>query len=42
MITRIEHLEVERFLKGDVATGFETDGNRALVPLRPGLGVQLT
>jgi L-alanine-DL-glutamate epimerase-like enolase superfamily enzyme len=30
------------FLEGDIATGFETDGNRALVPLRPGLGVQLT
>jgi L-alanine-DL-glutamate epimerase-like enolase superfamily enzyme len=29
------------FLEGDIATGFETDGNRALVPMRPGLGVQL-
>jgi len=29
------------FLEGDVASGFETDGNRALVPARPGLGVQL-
>jgi len=29
------------FLQGDVATGFETDGNRALVPTCPGLGVQL-
>ncbi len=30
------------FLEGDIATGFETEGNRALVPTRPGLGVQLT
>ena len=30
------------FLEGDIATGFETDGNRAVVPTRPGLGVRLT
>lgn len=29
------------FLEGDIASGFETDGNHALVPTSPGLGVQL-
>jgi len=29
------------FLEGDIATGFEVEDNRALVPTGPGLGVQL-
>ena len=29
------------FLEGDIASGFEMDGNRAVVPVAPGLGAQL-